>query len=124
MKKRVLLSIHPEYAEAILAGQKQFEFRRVLFKQDVDQVFIYATCPVARVVGSFQVENIYSEKPPILWKMTKDRGGVTKEKFDSYFGSRPKGFAIKITNPVRFATPRPLSDYVISNIPPQSFRYI
>lgn len=124
MKKRVLLSIHPEYAEAIFDGHKHYEFRRVLFKEDVDEVVVYATLPVARVIGSFKIDEICEDAPKVLWHKTKAVSGVTKEKFDSYFKDRTRAFAIKVGHPVRFATPQPLSNYLASNTPPQSFCYI
>jgi predicted transcriptional regulator len=124
MKKRVLLSIHPEFADAIFDGHKHYEFRRVLFKQDVDEVVVYATMPVARVIGSFKIDDIYEDAPKALWAKTKSVAGVTKEKFDSYFKDRPRAFAIKVGEPVRFAVPQPLSKYLASNTPPQSFCYI
>lgn len=124
MKKRVLLSIHPEFADAILDGHKQYEFRRVLFKEDVDEVVVYATKPVARVIGSFKIEGVYEDVPKALWAKTKAVSGVTKEKFDSYFKGRSIAFAIKVGDPVRFAIPQPLSQYLASNTPPQSFCYI
>jgi predicted transcriptional regulator len=124
MKKRVLLSIHPEFAEAILDGHKQYEFRRVLFKEAVEEVVVYATLPVARVVGSFKIDDIYEDAPGALWARTKAVAGVTKEKFDSYFKDRSKAFAIKVAKPVRFAVPKPLSAYLASEVPPQSFCYI
>lgn len=124
MKKRVLLSIHPEFAEAIFDGRKQYEFRRVLFKEDVDEVVVYATMPVARVIGSFKIADIHEDEPKALWMKTKAVAGVTKEKFDSYFKDRTRAFAIQIETPVRFAVPQPLSKYVLSSIPPQSFCYI
>lgn len=124
MKKRVLLSIHPEFAEAIFDGHKQFEFRRVLFKESVDEVVVYATLPIARVIGSFKIEYIYEDAPTALWAKTKALAGVTKEKFDTYFKDRTKAFAIKVAEPVRFAVPQPLSRYLPSNTPPQSFCYI
>lgn len=124
MKKRVLLSIHPEYANAIFNGEKGYEFRRVLFKEDVDEVLVYATMPVARVIGSFKIEEIYEDAPKALWLRTKTVAGVTKEKFDIYFKDRTKAFAIKVRDPKRFAVPQPLSKYLASNTPPQSFCYI
>lgn len=124
MKRRVLLSIHPEFAEAIFDGHKHYEFRRVLFKEDVDEVVVYATMPVARVIGTFKIADIYEGAPKALWSKTKAVSGVTKEKFDTYFKDRTKAFAIKVGNPVRFTVPQPLSKYLASNTPPQSFCYI
>ena len=124
MKKRVLLSIHPEFADAIFDGHKHYEFRRVLFKEDVDEVVVYATMPVARVIGSFKIADIYEDAPKAMWTKTKAVAGVTKQKFDTYFKDRTIAFAIKVGDPVRFAVPQPLSKYLVSNTPPQSFCYI
>jgi predicted transcriptional regulator len=124
MKKRVLLSIHPEFAAAILDGHKRYEFRRVIFKEAVDEVVVYATLPVAKVVGSFRIDDIYEDTPGALWARTKAVAGVTKEKFDNYFKDRSRAFAIKVTKPRRFAAPKPLSAYLASKVPPQSFCYI
>ena len=124
MKKRVLLSIRPEFAEAIFNGDKHYEFRRVLFREDVDEILVYATMPVARVIGSFRIEDIYEDAPKVVWAKTKEAAGVTKQKFDSYFKDRKRAFAIKVSDPIRFGKPQLLSKYLPSNIPPQSFCYI
>ena len=38
----VILSIKPEFVEKIFSGEKQYEYRKILFKQKVDTVYIYA----------------------------------------------------------------------------------
>ena len=124
MKKRVLLSIHPKHAEAILMGRKSYEFRKVLFKQKVGEVVIYATSPVCRVIGTFEVEEIYSAPPEDVWAKVKEVAGVTQELFGAYFSGRELAHAIKVSNPVRFVRPKPLSQYLKSNVPPQSFCYL
>ena len=124
MKKRVLMSIHPEFANAIFDGRKRYEFRRVLFKENVDEILVYATMPVARVIGNFKIARIHEDEPSALWLKTQAAGGVTKETFDGYFKGRDKAFAIEVEDPVRFAVPQPLSAYVASNKPPQSFCYV
>lgn len=124
MKRRVLLSIHPEHAEAILMGRKMYEFRKVLFKEMVSEVVIYATAPVSKVIGTFKVEEIYSGSPVQVWARAKDVSGVTEELFSAYFSGRQIAHAIKVSKPVRFVRPKPLHCYLKSNIPPQSFCYI
>lgn len=53
---RVLLSIQPEYAEKILNGTKRFEYRKAVTRNEsVRTVVIYATMPVGKVVGEFEV---------------------------------------------------------------------
>ena len=124
MKKRVLLSIHPEYANAIFSGKKGFEFRRVLPKRTVHEVFVYATAPISRVIGRFLIEEIYEGTPDELWKRTEPPAGVSKEKFDAYFEGKRIAFAIKVSDPILFSRPKPLSTYLTSKTPPQSFCYI
>ncbi|HDU3828587.1 TPA: ASCH domain-containing protein, partial [Klebsiella pneumoniae subsp. pneumoniae] len=61
---KVLLSIKPEFAEKILDGTKRFEFRKGIFKnQEISIVVIYATMPLGKVVGQFQIETILSGEP-------------------------------------------------------------
>jgi predicted transcriptional regulator len=125
MKKRILLSIHPEFAEAIFTGDKRFEFRRITFKRtDIRQVVVYATSPVCRVVGYFEIDGVFADRLDVLWRRTKKFGGVSKDDFDAYFFNRTFGFAIKVKNPVRFKDPQPLTKYLPSAVPPQSFCYI
>lgn len=124
MKKRILLSIHPEHAEAILMGSKGYEFRKVLFKEKVCEVVIYATSPVCRVIGTFEVEDIYSAPPADVWARAKDTAGVTEELFSKYFLNRELAHAIKVRKPVRFLRSKLLSKYLKSNVPPQSFCYL
>lgn len=124
MKKRALLSIHPEFAEAIFKGHKHYEYRRVAFRQSIDEVVVYATTPVCKVLGTFSVDDVFEDTPKAMWAKTKSSSGVTKAKFDSYFKDRAKAVAIKVGQPVRFSVPEPLSKYIPSNYPPQSFCYI
>ncbi len=52
MPIRVLLSLKPQFAAAILSGEKKFEFRRDVFsRSDVTTVVLYASSPVCKVVG-------------------------------------------------------------------------
>jgi predicted transcriptional regulator len=124
MKKRVLLSIHPEFANAIFDGRKHFEFRRVIFKEKVEEVVVYATAPISQVVGCFRIEDVYKGTPQELWEVTKSVAGVSKKKFDEYFKDKEQAFAIKIAGATRFDDPKPLSMFLPSNTAPQSFCYI
>jgi predicted transcriptional regulator len=124
MKKRVLLSIHPEHAEAILDGRKDYEFRKVLFKQQVGELVLYATSPVCRVIGTVEVHEIVSASPADVWEKAQYTAGVTVELFQQYFAGRAVAHAIKVRKPLRFSRPKPLSMYLKSNFPPQSFCYL
>ena len=47
----ILMSIHPEYAEALLDGTKTVELRKSPVAGDISHIVIYATAPVQRVLG-------------------------------------------------------------------------
>ncbi|WP_159281486.1 ASCH domain-containing protein [Rahnella variigena] len=122
---KVLLSIKPEFAERILDGEKRFEFRKSIFrKENIDTVVIYATMPVGKVIGEFEIGEIISSEPCELWKTTKKYAGISRGFFDSYFSERDIGFAIGVKNPIRYDTPLHLDDYLPGATPPQSFRYV
>lgn len=94
---KVLLSIKPEYASKIFDGSKKYEFRRTVFKnQDVKKVIVYASAPISKVIGEFDIETVLQSELEDLWKETKDFSGITKDFYDSYFTGKDKGYAIKV----------------------------
>lgn len=122
---RVLLSIRPEYAEKILGGEKHFEYRRAVFKNPtVKTVVIYATKPVGKVVGEFDVAEVLSERPSILWAQTSNAAGITRRFFDEYFEGRSTAYAIRIQNVRRYRKPLELRSLVRNGVAPQSFCYL
>lgn len=69
---KVLLSIKPEFADKIFNGSKKFEFRRVIFKsQDVKTIIVYASSPIQKVIGEFEIEEILNEDLNSLWEKNK-----------------------------------------------------
>jgi predicted transcriptional regulator len=122
---KVLLAIKPEFADKIFDGSKKFEFRRVIFKNEkVKVVVIYASSPVKKVIGEFEIDEVIVSEPKSLWYKTKKHSGITKEYFDSYFSDKEEGFAIKIKNLKKYRKPKCLkTDFNISS-PPQSFLYL
>ena len=103
---KVLLSIRPEYAEKILIGEKQFEFRKCIPKAEgVNAVVIYATVPVGKVVGEFEIETILTDEPRRLWLNTSFGAGITKKFFSEYFRGRSTAHAIKVKSVRRYQKP-------------------
>ncbi len=121
---KVLLSIKPEFAERIFNGSKMYEFRKVIFKNaDIKTVVVYASSPVQRVIGEFDIESILSDEPERIWEKTADSSGISKEFFFDYFKQKDIAFAIKVEAARRYKTPVSLQDAYNVN-PPQSFCYI
>ena len=122
---RVLLSIKPEHAEKILAGEKRYEFRKAIPRRPgITTVVIYATLPVGKVVGEFDVEAIHSEGPASLWARTREHAGISRQFFRDYFRDRATAHAIAVRQARRYARPVPLRRVLESGIAPQSFCYL
>jgi predicted transcriptional regulator len=125
MQTKVLLSIRPKFADQIFAGLKRYEFRRVLFRSTcVSRIVVYASCPVQRVVGEFQVAAILALETRELWKKTRKHSGIQKQYFDAYFEGRNTAYAIEISFPRKYAKPLKLEELFDFSRPPQSFRYV
>jgi len=121
----VLLSIRPKYADAITEGRKSFEFRKSIFKYySVERVYLYATRPVSRVVGSFKVGEIICREPKLLWEDLGHLSGVNSKEFFKYFKDSNIGFAIEIKDLEVFQTPVNPSLFIEGFTPPRSFKYI
>lgn len=125
MPTRVLLSVKPHFAEAILEGAKKFEFRRALFRDpDVRTVVLYASSPVQRVLGEFSIDAIFAMELDPLWELTEADAGIEKDYFDDYFVGRDTGYALKVGQPRRYPEPLELQRHFGIDHPPQSFRYL
>lgn len=122
---KVLLSIRPEFAEKILSGKKKYEFRKVLPKAaGVKTIVIYATMPLGKVVGEFDIAEILTDTPTRLWMETKQMAGISRGYFNEYFDGRKLGHAIKVKRVRRYPAPQDLKSILPSGIAPQSFCYI
>lgn len=121
---RVLLSIKPEFVEMIFAGTKRFEFRRTVFRNpDVKTVVVYASSPVQKVIGEFEIEKIINDELEALWEQTKKYAGIDEAYFFSYFSDKESGYAIKIKKAKKYKKALCLrKDF--NATPPQSFMYL
>lgn len=125
MPIRVLLSVKPQFAEAILSGEKKYEFRRVIFSRpNVTTVVVYASSPVCKVVGEFSLAEILSLRLEALWRLTKHAGGIERSFFYDYFSGRSTGHALKVKEARRYQSPLCLRADLGMARPPQSFAYL
>ena len=121
---RVLLSIKPEFASRIFDGSKRYEYRRTIFKRsEVTTVVVYASDPIKKVIGEFEIGEIIHDEPQVLWVKTGEQAGITKERFLDYFENKAKGYAISVKTARMYETPIPL-DKLMLTWPPQSFAYL
>lgn len=120
--KTIILSIHPCHIEKIFSGEKLYEFRKNI-PSDIQNIVVYATSPIKKIVATIEVEKVLTGTPESIWEQTSKHAGVTKEFFMSYFKGKEKANAIKIKRFFKLKEPKPLSCIGIKNVP-QSFTYI
>lgn len=119
-----LLSIHPVYASAILAGRKQVEFRKRPIHRDVSHVLVYSTAPVKSIVGAFEVAGQDTTSPRRLWDTYAPVSGIDREDFFRYYAHRLQGTGILVGKVLVPHTPLGLRDTLGITYPPQSFQYV
>jgi len=122
---KVLLAIKPEFATKIFEGTKKFEFRKTIFKDiRVSKIVVYASSPIQKVIGEFDIDEIIVMPPNKLWDETKHFAGISKDYFDSYFFEKEFGVAIKIKSFTKYKEPLCLQEDLNIKVPPQSFMYL
>ena len=118
------MSIHPEFAEAIMSGSKRVEFRRGTFAKEVATVVVYATQPTGRVVGYFEVDGIEVASPTAVWEEYREVGGISRRRFRDYFKGSRRAMAIRVGRVTELQAPRRLEDIFDDIVVPQSFTYL
>jgi predicted transcriptional regulator len=94
-----LISIKPRFAEAILSGSKTVELRRRIPSLSLNtRLWIYATRPVAAVVGSAIVERIERGCPEKMWAAYGQRTHVSYEDYLHYFGGSAEAVCLFLVN--------------------------
>jgi len=119
----MLLSINPEHVENILSGKKQFEFRKVRCREDVDTIVIYSTYPVMKVVAEVSVERIIFGDILEVWHLTKERSGIPYTFYRKYYSGKKKAVAYELGAIKKFTRPKKLKDFGVAHAP-QSFVYL
>ena len=123
-RRVALFSIHPIYAEAILQRTKLVEFRRQRLPAQVTNVVIYATSPVRRIVGAFEVVAVEPTTPRMAWSMYRYVGAIERRQFERYYSGAANAFVIKVGATTRAVVPFPLGWIDPKLRPPQSFLYL
>lgn len=121
-----LISIHPNYVEKILSGEKCLEFRRSWAVNPIDILVIYATVPVQQIVAVTQVGHVFRGSKNRLWELARLKGGgISRRKLFAYMQGKKEGVALELLKVFRIdggICPRTL--FGDGFRPPQSFRYL
>ncbi|MBR3771993.1 MAG: hypothetical protein IKL07_06965, partial [Clostridium sp.] len=81
---KVMMSIKPQHVENIFKLTKRYEYRKTRCKEDVDEILIYCTAPVSKVVGSAKIVKVLEGTPEEIWEQTKHRSATTYESLMEY----------------------------------------
>lgn len=77
---KVILAIKPEFANKIFDGTKKFEFRRAIFKNTaINRVVVYASAPIQKVIGEFEIGEILMHDLETLWRLTAKHAGISEQ---------------------------------------------
>ena len=123
MKRKIIISINPEYVEKIINGEKKFEYRTKAAKEDINKIIIYETKPIMKVVAEVEILDVIATTPEELWNQTKNQSGITKSFFDEYFKDKQVAYAYKLGEVKVYERPKSLLDFGL-RIAPQSFAYV
>jgi len=123
-RRAALVSIHPEFADRILSGEKKVEFRRRALGLGVTYIIIYATRPVGAVVGVAEIGIVECGSPATLWAQFGHVGGIGRSDFFRYFEGATTGFAYALQRVSACSPSIALGSAGLPNRPPQAFQYV
>jgi len=123
---KILLSMHPTYAQLVFSGTKQVEIRKKFSKRwKGRQAVVYGTQPLGSLMGEVTLSEVSPGKPTDIWEKYGDRVGCSFEDFTNYVGESQEVFAIELADLKPYVSPLGLPQ--ISHLireelhPPQSF---
>jgi len=90
-----IISIRPEFAEAILNRSKSVELRRrIPATNRGTRLWIYATMPVGSIVGTAVVKEIARGSPTAIWNAYKAHVGLNRTSFFDYYDGADEAVAL------------------------------
>ncbi len=128
MSNVALISIKPEYSSKILNRVKEIELRRSsmgLVKNDV--VIVYESAPKQTIGFWFRVADIEILPVAEMWSKYKDKLGIDKESYFSYFEGCTEATGLHIRDVFPLDTPIPLiriKELVPNFVPPPGLIWV
>lgn len=124
-RPNILLSLDPKWAEAILDGEKKWEYRRTAPDRTPPyRLVLYATAPTKAAVGEAYVGRVLHMGIPELVDATVDETPHDRTEVFEYFDGAETGYALRIDSY------GPIVEKDIDDLrgiglePSQNFRYI
>ncbi|MGW1144574.1 ASCH domain-containing protein [Streptomyces sp. NPDC002454] len=126
-ERAMLLSVHPRFATAILAGTKTVEVRRQrVAAPPGTPVLLYATSPTMAIVGLARIASVRVASPREVWSSSRTKAGISRREYDKYMSGALQASGLTLEAPVAFDAPVPLAALRAAGPfhPPQSYRYL
>lgn len=127
MRKIVVISIKPEFANLIFEGLKKIELRKSSPSVSTDDlVIVYSTSPEMAIIGICKVNKVIKATPNEIWSKYHEILGIDKTRFFQYYHDTNTAVGIFLDNTRRLKYKIPLNQ--IKAIfpffsPPQTFKY-
>lgn len=125
----MVIAIRRPHSQAVLAGEKDVEFRRSTIRDSnsPDVGFVYEPAPTKAIVGIFSVKAVETCSIKWLKELATEQPTSTPESIEQYFDGKSEGTAIFIDHTNRITPPVSLhgdgdSEWMYS--PPQNFYYV
>ncbi|GHT78609.1 hypothetical protein FACS1894130_05510 [Spirochaetia bacterium] len=120
----LLLSIQPIIARRITGGKKKYEYRRTIFKQEVNHIYLYSSAPVRKIVCRFKYAGYLAGSIDEIWEQTGRLSAASVAEYRDYFKGTKTAYAIKIEELAVFDPPLDPYKHNPAFRPPQSFMYM
>lgn len=117
MKKAIYISIKPQYTKLIETGQKNYEFRKYIPKQEIDTLYVYETTPTCKLKYIIEIGEIISYPNKLI------KTGYGNDDFNNGIKESKYAYEIKsvylLEDPIELKVLREKYGFV----PPQSYAY-
>jgi len=85
---------------------------------------VYATQPVGRIIGWFEVGGVIEGTPSKLWREYSSHGAIDRPSYLTYFHEAKRAFVIIVGQATHLSIPARLEEIEPNLRPPQSFQYL
>ena len=106
LDQSLILSVKPQWADAIISGTKSVEIRRSFSRKwEGRRVALYATRPRRELVGDAQIAQVIVGSPEEIWRSYSGQVGCKWSEFKDYVQQRTQIFALLLVDVRPFAKP-------------------
>jgi len=124
MARVAVMAIHTDYADAIYAGRKAFEYRRTTTSfRAGDTVLVYEPAARRLVTGHFVVGSVCVLAPPFEVD-SREKASEVARVVERYLAGASRATALEIVAPARWRVPKMLVEVSPGLRAPQSYVFL